>query len=81
MEKLWPAARIARLAWFLIIVSGVTYLLVLVATMEAYEAFTRRALLDDDNVKSFTTSVVLDRVKTGVAVPLGPPPIKRVRRR
>jgi len=27
-----PAARIARLAWFLIIVSGVTYLLVLVAT-------------------------------------------------
>jgi len=56
-------------------------LVVLVATMEAYEAFTRRALLDDDNVKSFTTSVVLDRVKTGVAVPLGPTPAKRPRRR
>jgi DNA-binding Lrp family transcriptional regulator len=56
-------------------------LVVLVATMEAYEAFTRRWLLDDDNVKSFTTSVVLDRVKTGVAVPLGPTPAKRVRRR
>jgi DNA-binding Lrp family transcriptional regulator len=54
-------------------------LLVLVATMEAYEAFTRRALLDDDNVKSFTTSVVLDRVKTGVAVPLDPTPRKRRR--
>ena len=49
-------------------------LVVLVASMEAYEAFTRRALLDDDNVKSFVTSVVLDRVKTGVAVPLGPAP-------
>jgi DNA-binding Lrp family transcriptional regulator len=45
-------------------------LIVLVKTMEDYEAFTRRALLDDDNVRSFVTSVVLDRVKTGVAVPL-----------
>lgn len=47
-------------------------LIVLAPTMEAYEAFTRRALLDDDNVKSFVTNVVLDRVKTGVAVPLAP---------
>jgi len=28
-------------------------------------------LLGDDNVKSFVTSVVMDRVKTGVAVPVG----------
>ena len=56
-------------------------LIVLAATMEDYEAFTRRALLDDDNVKSFTTTVVLDRVKTGVAVPIAPPgPAKRARR-
>jgi DNA-binding Lrp family transcriptional regulator len=56
-------------------------LIVLAPTMEDYEAFTRRALLDDDNVKSFVTSVVLDRVKTGVAVPLAPAaPNKRVRR-
>ena len=47
-------------------------LVALVKTMEDYEAFTRRALLDDDNVRSFVTSVVLDRVKTGVAVPLRP---------
>jgi DNA-binding Lrp family transcriptional regulator len=57
-------------------------LIVLAATMEGYEAFTRRALLGDDNVKSFVTSVVLDRVKTGVAVPLGPAaPARRTRRR
>ena len=43
-------------------------LVVLAADMEAYEAFTRRALLDDDNVRSFTTHVVLERVKTGVGV-------------
>ena len=46
-------------------------LIVLVADMEAYDAFTRRALLGDDNVKSFTTHVTLERVKVGldVAVP------------
>jgi DNA-binding Lrp family transcriptional regulator len=44
-------------------------LVVLAADLAAYEAFTRRAL-DDDNVKSFTTHVVLDRVKVGLAVPL-----------
>jgi DNA-binding Lrp family transcriptional regulator len=43
-------------------------LVVLAADLAAYEAFTRRALLDDDNVRSFTTHVALDRVKTGVAV-------------
>jgi len=45
-------------------------LVVLVASMADYDAFARRALLDDDNVKSFVTTVVMDRVKTGVAVPL-----------
>lgn len=45
-------------------------LVVLAPDMEAYEAFTRRVLLDDDNVKSFVTYVVLDRVKTGVTVPV-----------
>ena len=46
------------------------FLVVLAANMEAYELFTRQALLDDENVHSFTTHVVLERVKTGVAVPL-----------
>lgn len=55
-------------------------MIVLAASMAAYEAFTRSALLDDDNVKSFVTSVVLDRVKTGVAVPLGPAVTARTRR-
>jgi Lrp/AsnC family leucine-responsive transcriptional regulator len=56
--------------------------IVLVASMAAYEAFTRRVLLDDDNVKSFVTSVVLDRIKTGVAVPLpAAEPVRRARKR
>lgn len=46
------------------------FLIVLSSDMEAYDAFTRRALGTDENVKSFTTYVVLERVKTGVAVPV-----------
>lgn len=45
-------------------------LVVLVPDMEAYEAFTREHLLDDANVRSFTTHVAMDRVKSGVSVPL-----------
>jgi Lrp/AsnC family leucine-responsive transcriptional regulator len=56
-------------------------LVVLVPSMEAYDAFTRRALLDDENVRSFVTMITLDRVKTGVAVPLGVPPRPRARKR
>ena len=43
-------------------------LMVLAADMQAYEAFTRKALLDDVNVRSFTTHVVLDPIKVGAAV-------------
>lgn len=45
-------------------------LIVLAPDMQAYEAFTRRTLLDDANVRSFTTYVVMDRVKAGLAVSL-----------
>ena len=45
-------------------------LVVIAASMEAYEAFTREALLEDANVKSFMTHVVLDRVKTGMSLPI-----------
>lgn len=47
-------------------------LVVLTRDMETYDAFTRRALLDDSNVRSFTTQVVLERLKTGVGVALPP---------
>jgi DNA-binding Lrp family transcriptional regulator len=43
-------------------------LVVLASDMQAYEAFTRKALLDDANVRSFTTHVVLDPVKVGASV-------------
>ncbi len=45
-------------------------LVVVTADMRRYETFTREHLLDDPNVKSFTTMVVLDRMKIGLAVPL-----------
>ena len=45
-------------------------LVVLAADMEAYEAFTRRHLLADANVRSFVTHVSMERVKTGLALPL-----------
>ena len=53
-------------------VTGATdYVLVVLAeSMEAYEAFARRELLDDPNVRSFTTYVALERVKVGLGVPL-----------
>jgi DNA-binding Lrp family transcriptional regulator len=47
------------------------FMLVVVCTdMAAYDAFTREALLADTNVKGFTTSVVLDAVKVGLALPI-----------
>jgi DNA-binding Lrp family transcriptional regulator len=45
-------------------------MLVLTPDMQAYEAFTRKALVDDPNVRSFTTHVVLDAAKVGVEVPI-----------
>jgi Lrp/AsnC family transcriptional regulator, leucine-responsive regulatory protein len=45
-------------------------LVVIAADMAAYEAFTRNSLLDDDNVRSFTTHVVLDATKTGTSLPI-----------
>ncbi len=46
-------------------------LVVLVEDMSAYEAFTREHLLVDANVRSFTTFVVMERVKVGVSVGVG----------
>lgn len=45
-------------------------LVVLAPDMEAYEAFTRRMLLDDNNVRSFTTYVALERAKVGLGLTL-----------
>lgn len=45
-------------------------LVVLCRDMTAFDAFTRRMFFDNDEVRHFTTSVVLDRVKVGLTVPL-----------
>ena len=47
-------------------------LIVVVASMTAYEALTRRLFFDNANVKKFRTFVAMDRVKVGLALPLGP---------
>jgi Lrp/AsnC family transcriptional regulator, leucine-responsive regulatory protein len=45
-------------------------LIVLAQDMARYESFTREHLLSDSNVRSFTTHVVMECVKTGASVPL-----------
>ena len=45
-------------------------LVVVVPTMAAYEALTRRLFFGNNNVKKFRTFVAMDRVKVGLAVPL-----------
>lgn len=45
-------------------------LIVTVATMSEYEALTRRLFFQNHNVKRFRTLVVMDRIKTSLAVPV-----------
>ncbi len=45
-------------------------LVVVVPTMTAYEALTRRLFFGNNNVKRFRTFVAMDRAKIGSAVPL-----------
>ena len=45
-------------------------LIVTVPSMSAYEALTRRLFFGNNNVKRFRTLMVMDRVKTGLAVSL-----------
>ena len=54
-------------------VTGATdfILVVLAEDMARYEAFTREHLLSDPNVRSFTTHVVMEPVKTRGGVPIG----------
>lgn len=46
-------------------------LVVTARDMADYEAFTRRVFFGNPNIRRFKTSVVMDRVKTGLSVPLG----------
>ncbi|HQS07928.1 MAG TPA: Lrp/AsnC family transcriptional regulator [Xanthobacteraceae bacterium] len=45
-------------------------LIVTVPTMADYEDLTRRLFFENSNIKRFRTLVVMDRVKTGLTVPL-----------
>jgi DNA-binding Lrp family transcriptional regulator len=45
-------------------------LVIVVPTMAAYEALTRRLFFGNNNVKKFRSFVAMDRVKVGLAVPL-----------
>ena len=46
-------------------------LIALARDMEDYEQLTHRLFFQDSNVKRFRTSVVMDRTKVGMNVPLG----------
>lgn len=45
-------------------------LIMLVPTMAAYEAVTRRLFCRNNNVKRFRTFVAMDRVKVALTVPI-----------
>ncbi|GGH64674.1 AsnC family transcriptional regulator [Comamonas phosphati] len=45
-------------------------LIVTAADMEDYQAITRRLFEGDDNIRRYSTSIALERVKTGQQVPL-----------
>lgn len=45
-------------------------LVVTAADMEDYQAITRRLFEGDDNIRRYSTSIALERVKTGQQVPL-----------
>jgi Lrp/AsnC family leucine-responsive transcriptional regulator len=45
-------------------------LIVTAASMADYEALIRRLFFADENVRRFRTFVTMDRVKTGLAVPV-----------
>lgn len=45
-------------------------LVVIVPNMAAYEALTRRLFFGNNNVKRFRTFVAMDRIKTGLEVPI-----------
>ncbi|TKI06733.1 Lrp/AsnC family transcriptional regulator [Martelella alba] len=49
-------------------------LLVVCRDLEDYEQFTQTAIMSDDNVRSFTTWVVMDRVKSGNLLPMATEP-------
>jgi DNA-binding Lrp family transcriptional regulator len=46
-------------------------LVIVVPTMGAYEALTRRLFFGNNNVKRFRTFVAMDRVKVSLGVPIG----------
>jgi Lrp/AsnC family leucine-responsive transcriptional regulator len=53
------------------VTGAVDFILVLtVSTMEEYESLSRRLFLENTNVKHFQTFVAMNRVKTGVSVPM-----------
>jgi len=45
-------------------------LILTVPDMKAYEDFTRRFFFENPNVQRFNTTVVMDRVKASLRVPL-----------
>lgn len=45
-------------------------LIVIAKDMADFETFTRRLFFDDENIRYFKTSVVMDRTKVGLSIPI-----------
>ena len=69
-QQLTESALLKRMLDFVLHTTGPTdfILVVRVASMAAYERFTREALVSHDNVVKFTSYVVLDEVKAGLGL-------------
>jgi len=53
------------------VTGGTDFILVIVVdSMHAYEELTRRLFFSNDNIRHFKTFVAMDRVKTGMELPL-----------
>nr|WP_255536358.1 Lrp/AsnC ligand binding domain-containing protein [Pacificimonas pallii] len=52
-------------------------LLCVARDMDDFEQLTRRLFFDNENVRRFRTSVVMDRTKVGLAVPVWPDDTER----
>ena len=54
------------------VTGDVDFILIISASdMEDYEAITRRLFVDNPAVRGYKTSIVMKRVKCGLALPLG----------
>ena len=70
MKRRFRDAPEVQQCWY--VTGDADFVLVVTARdMADYEAFIRRVFFDNPNIRRFQTAVVMDRVKSGLGLPLG----------